>query len=201
LCATLQVAQKYLQKAQLLYTYAQRWRGFYAKFIDSGKLYPSVSMYDDLAYAAVWLYIGTGQQKYLSEAVAFYSKSVSSEGHVSSNPYQWNYENVIPALDLLLAQVTGEATYKANVAAFVNKWMNSQRDADATEVFYTHKGLAKASPDGTLQHTANAAFYTLLAAKTVLKGNFMLYACWARNQIGYMLGDAGRSYVTGEHLL
>ncbi|WIA15640.1 hypothetical protein OEZ85_002267 [Tetradesmus obliquus] len=196
---SLQVAQKYLAKAQLLYTYAQRWRGLYAKFIDSGKLYPSVSMHDDLAYAAVWLYIGTGQQKYLSEAIAFYGKSVASEGHVSSNPYQWNYENVIPALDLLLAQVTGEATYKANVAVFVNKWMNSQqqRDAGSSEVFYTRKGLAKASPDGTLQHTANAAFYTLLAAKTVLKGNYMLYACWARNQIGYMLGDAGRSYVTG----
>lgn len=44
----------------MLYTYAQKWRGLYAKYIESGKLYPSVSMYDDLAYAAVWIYMATG---------------------------------------------------------------------------------------------------------------------------------------------
>jgi len=68
-----------------------------------------------------------------------------------------------------------------------------------TDIYYTPKYLAKAYPGGTLQHTANAAFLVLLAAKdTAILGNrFMLHACWARNQIGYMLGDAGRSYVTG----
>lgn len=136
-----------------------------------------------------------GQERYLNDAVAFYSKSVASESHVSPNPYQFNYENVVPALDLLLAQATGEASYKANVAAFVAKWMDT--GSKSGDVYYTTKGLAKASPSGTLQHTANAAFYTLVAAKTVLQGHYMLYACWARNQIGYMLGDAGRSYVTG----
>lgn len=80
----------------------------------------------------------------------------------------------------------------------MREWLTHSTAADSP-VFYTNKGLAKAHPDGTLQHTANAAFYVLLAAKKGIVGNnYMLHACWARNQMGYMLGDAGRSYVTGE---
>lgn len=75
--------------------------------------------------------------------------------------------------------------------------MSHSSSADAP-IFYTKKGLAKAHPEGTLQHTANAAFYVMIAAKQGIVGNnYMLHACWAHNQIGYMLGDSGRSYVTG----
>lgn len=64
---------------------------------------------------------------------------------------------------------------------------------------YTQKGLAKAQPGGTLQHTAAAAFLVMAAADSGAwpAKNFMQQACWVRNQIGYMLGDAGKSYVTG----
>ncbi len=102
-----------------------------------------------------------------------------------------------PPTSLLLPslQATGEAFYRKNVEDFVREWMNTK--SKTGDIFYTKKNLAKAYPYGTLQHTANAAFYTMVAAKTVINKRFMLYACWARNQIGYMLGDAGRSYVTG----
>jgi hypothetical protein len=79
---------------------------------------------------------------------------------------------------------------------YVKVWMNSAKNNPY--VYYTPKYLAMAQPASLLQHTANAAFYTLLASKRVLdSSNSMLYNCWARNQIGYMLGDSGHSYVTG----
>lgn len=192
---SLQVADVYLQKALTLYQLAQRWRGYYAKYVESGKIYPSVSMYDDLAYAAIWIYIATGDENYLNDAMVWYEQHLSSEGHVNPNPYMFNYENVVPALDLLLYQATKDSMYKKNVQDFVREWMNTK--SKTGDVIYTTKNLAKAQPAGNLQHTANAAFYTMVAAKHVLDSKFMLYACWARNQVGYMLGDAGRSYVTG----
>jgi hypothetical protein len=194
---SMEVADMYLGEAMALYQLALQWpKGYYARFVESGKRYPSVSMYDDLAYAAAWLYMATGQQSYLDSAVKFYRQHTSAESHVSTNPYMFNYENVVPALDLLLYKATGDQAYKHNVQGFVKEWMNTR--SASGDVFYTPRGLAKAEPDGLLQHTANAAFYTLLAAKDVLdQKKFMLYACWARGQIGYMVGDAGRSYVTG----
>jgi hypothetical protein len=194
---SMEVADMYLTEAVSIYKLALQWpKGYYAKFVESGKRYPSVSLYDDLAYAAAWLYMATGQQSYLDSAVRFYSQHTSAETHVSTNPYMLNYENVVPALDLLLYKATGEQAYKQNVQVFVKEWMNTR--SSTGDVYYTPRGLAKAEPDGLLQHTANAAFYTLLAAKYVLDPKkFMLYACWARSQIGYMVGDAGRSYVTG----
>lgn len=191
-----QVAEMYLQKAITLYQLAQQWRGYYSKWIPTGQtMYPSVSMYDDLAYAAAWIYIATLDENYLNDAITFYDYSVQNEGHVNPNPFLFNYENVVPALDLLLAKLTGEKLYKDNVNAFVKAWMNTK--STTGDIYYTNKYLAKAYPYGTLQHTANAAFYVLVAAKSVLKTKFMLYGCWARSQIGYMLGDAGRSYFTG----
>jgi endoglucanase len=190
-----QVADVYLAKARSLYGLAQDWRGLYAKYVESGALYPSVSMYDDLAYAAVWLHAATGEAAYLEQAVAWYGRSTATEGHVSANPYRFDYENVAPALDLLLFRATSEPGYRAGVADFVRTWMDTR--GASGDVAYTAKSLAKATPGGTLQHTANAAFLVILAAKHVMGSRFMLYACWAHGQIGYMLGDAGRSYVTG----
>lgn len=52
--------------------------------------------------------------RYLSDAETYYDQSLS-ENHVSSNIYQFNYENVVPALDLMLYQLTGDGKYKTNV--------------------------------------------------------------------------------------
>ena len=44
-------------------------------------------------------------------------------------------------------------------------------------------------------NSANQAFMALLAAETGLHPTE--YRNWAKSQIGYILGDAGRSYVVG----
>lgn len=89
-------------------------------------------------------------------------------------------------------QATGDTAYKASVQEFVNNWLTSTStpaDEEAVGIFYTPKGLAKAQPGGTLQHTANAAFLVMAAADSGAwrSNQFMRQACWVRNQIGYML--------------
>ena len=188
---SMQVAEMYLTRALVLYNLAQKYPGYYMKWVQTGQTtYPSSSMFDDLAYAACWIYIATQDPTYLDQAVAFYQQSYNTESHgYFPNTYMFNYENVMPALDVMLAKLTKEQYYKSNVEAFVKGWMNTK--SKSGEIYYTQKFLAKAA-GGTLQHTANAAFLVLLAARDVLDSRFMLYACWARNQIGYMLGEIGR---------
>ncbi len=142
--ASSQVANLYLQKSVTLYAMAQATPGLYQQWIPSGASYPSVSYYDDMAYAAMWLYVATKDPTYLNDAVSFYTQSVSTEGHVSPNPYMWNYENVIPAVDLMLAKYAGSKTNKARVQDFVNVWMNSKKSN--IYVYYTPKYLAQAMP-------------------------------------------------------
>ena len=59
----------------------------------------------------------------------------------------FNYENVVPAVDMLLATLTGATVNKARVQAFAVTWLKGNK----VNVVYTPKSLALASPGGTLQ--------------------------------------------------
>ncbi|GBF97993.1 six-hairpin glycosidase [Raphidocelis subcapitata] len=194
--------EKYMGARPATYLSAARPGGDAVAMISAALASAAVAIQEEsLQVADVYLQkaISLYTLNYLNDALVLYDQTVSSEGHVNPNPYMFNYENVVPALDLLLAKALKgtpeQKFFKDNVANFVKTWMNTK--STTGDIYYTKKYLAKAYPYGTLQHTANAAFYVLSAAKDVLESKFMLYACWSRNQIGYMLGDAGRSYVTG----
>lgn len=51
------------------------------------------------------LYEASGDAGYLKDAEAFYDRSRSSERFTNPNPDRFSYENVIPALHLLLYKV------------------------------------------------------------------------------------------------
>lgn len=62
-------------------------------------------------------------------------------------------------------------------------------------VQYTPKGLAWRNQWGVNRYAANMAFLALIAADHGIKPT--VYRPWAQQQIHYMLGDSGRSYVVG----
>jgi hypothetical protein len=188
-----QSAVLYLARAELLYKMATKNRGLYNKFIPTSTTYPSATYFDDLAWAAAWLYRATQEDQYLADAETFWATSMQTEKHINPNSYIWNYENQLPGVMLMLEEFTGKEIYTQYTDEFVNSWMKGEDGL----IFYTPKGLAKAEPAGTLQHTANAAFFTMLYASRRPSNRFMALNCWARTQIGYMLGDGGRSFVAG----
>ena len=50
-----QSADIYLSKSIALYRLAARWpKQAYNRFVETSSIYPSASIYDDLAYAAAW---------------------------------------------------------------------------------------------------------------------------------------------------
>lgn len=85
---------------------------------------------------------------------------------------------------------------KARVTKFVRAWTEGVSDI----VKFTPKGLAYSGPWGSLRHVGNAMF--LLKAWAVGSPNAdpaikQQIDCTVRKQLGYILGDTGRSFVVG----
>ena len=74
------------------------------------------------------LYEATGDGGYLTDAEAFYDTSRSSERFMNPNPDHFSYENVIPALHLLL--------YKVRVccATIVGRWQEREQAGEGQKV-------------------------------------------------------------------
>lgn len=184
----------YLARAVRLYEYAVKFQGYYAKWVPSGALYNSTSYYDDLAWAAVWLYAATNNAKYLDDAVNWHASFLEKESNPAQDDYVFNWNNVIWGVDLLLADFTKQKLYKQRCDVFAEAWKKGL----PKHIVYTQKKLARAGgEETTLAETANAAMWMALYARRQQSNQFMVNLCWVRSQVAYVLGDSGRSYLTG----
>ncbi|CAG2205325.1 E3.2.1.4 [Mytilus edulis] len=92
-----------------------------------------------------------------------------------------------------LLRITKKDVYKQDIETTFTNWLPGATGPNA--VPYTPKGLAFRTKWGSLRHAANNAFMALLAAEAGIHPT--KYRNWAKSQIGYILGDTGRSYVVG----
>ncbi|KAH0954891.1 hypothetical protein HN011_010820 [Eciton burchellii] len=176
---------KCLQHAKDLYRFADTYRGFYHKAIPGGQeYYESADYGDELAWAAAWLYNATAESKYLHDAVQHYQHF-----HLDERPNTFFYNKKTAGVQMLLAQLTGQSGYQNAVRAFC--------DFSVRQQTRTPKGLLYIDKSGTLSHAANVAFICLEAADSPEIGDSREYRRFAKEQIDYMLGGAGRSYVVG----
>jgi len=86
-----------------------------------------------------------------------------------------------------MAKIDGGSKYVNAAKAFCDWVVNS--------VPRSPKGLAFISEWGALRHTSNVVFICLQAASAGINSD--VYNEFAKEQIDYMLGDGGRSYVVG----
>jgi hypothetical protein len=104
-------------------------------------------------------------------------------------------DNIFSATSVLMSTIApGTAPYLTDAQSFVQAWV-----AGNNGVVYTPDGLANDGVLwGTLRESANAAFLLLVAAKyDTDAARSAATVTWSTGQIGYMLGDAGRSFVIG----
>merc|ERR1711976_1141498 len=92
-----------------------------------------------------------------------------------------------PATYMLFTELFNSDVHRQRADKFMNYWFHT--------VHKTPKGLAWADQWGPLRYAANAAFMALVAADLGIQVDASRN--FARTQIHYMLGDAGRSYVVG----
>lgn len=143
--------------------------------------YNSTSYKDDLAWAAVWLYEATGEQKYLQEAKKF----VDPNG---TDNWTMCWDNMKTPVNLRLYEYTKEEVYLKAVKANIDYWINS--------VPTTKGGLKYLNEWGALRYASAEAMIAMHYYQ--ITGNEQAKTL-ATSQINYILGDNpnSMSYLIG----
>lgn len=169
-----------LRHGEELYNFANQYRGKYSDSLpEAGNFYGSSSYGDELTWSAAWLYRATGNGNYLTDARNHY-KEMNNGGD-----FGWNDKS--GGVRILMAKVTNETEFLQS-----SQWFCDYMVFDAKR---TPKGLLFLSEWGANRIASNMAFACMQAAD--LGVNKDAYYAFARQQINYMLGDTGRSYVVG----
>lgn len=138
---------------------------------------------DEFLWSAAWLFRATGKPFYRLE----YSKWWTEFG-LSWRPPHASWDLKLAQAQVLLARIDGSPQY-VNAARVFCDWAAS----DSTK---TPLGLFYAGEWGTNRYAANVAYVCLQAARIGV-GDAEIHREFSESQIGYMLGDTGRSFVVG----
>jgi hypothetical protein len=119
---------------------------------------------DELVWAALWLYKATGTQSYLTYAVIGYSAyGFSNYADVLS------WDSKISGTKVLLAQITGQASYVTDVQNICNYYINQVPKSPLGEPFFSYWG--------NLRYTATAGFTCLMVShflQVILYSSFFI---------------------------
>ncbi len=190
-------ADRLQEHAQQLYDFAAKHRGKYHECIkDAGKFYKSFSGFqDELAWAAVWLHLATGNPDYLARA--------EREAAEAKADWVWthSWDDKIYGTALLLARLTGKEVYRKQTERWLDHWTTGYQ---GKKLKTTPGGLAYLDRWGVLRYAANASFLAFLYSDHLKKQNLdparaATYHGFALRQMRYILGDnpLKRSFVVG----
>ncbi|KAI8815465.1 family 9 glycoside hydrolase [Cladochytrium replicatum] len=220
-------ATKCLDMAKTLYNFANNYRGSYASYDDQGfknmkKWYPSKRFTDELALASIWLHIASQPNptpknilgttsEYLPIAIANYA--------VLNDFGEASWDETGAEVAALLYIVTGTYKYMQDLR---DNLFDAYLDvtpavASLKKVPRTPRGLAYYELWGSLSYSANVAMIgfsvaeaidrqipTIPAANQTAATRAGISKDYAREirrfgiqQINYILGDCGRSWVVG----
>ncbi|XP_060066785.1 endoglucanase E-4-like [Ylistrum balloti] len=171
-----------LRHAKEIYTFGLEYNSTYTKSLpqSAAQFYGSSDYDDELCWGGAWLYLATGEEKYLND---------SRKYHRPGTSWGQSWGNKELGCKVLLHNVTGDDKYAADIIGTFADWM------PGGTVPYFSSGQAFRDKWGSLRHTANMAFVALVAAEHGLHSTE--YRAWAKSQIHIALGDTGRSFVVG----
>ena len=107
-----------------------------------------------MVWGAAWLYKATGEAAYLNKAKQYYNQfGLSSQTGV----FSWDDKNV--GVHALMAEITGESTYKSPLKSFCDHAVNGQQRSPKGMLFYYQWG--------SLRYASNAAFVCLQVIKRI----------------------------------
>lgn len=194
------LAQNYLDHALNCFRIADETRG-HGNTPASDSMYKSSHFYDELFLAANWLYMATGDQKYLDLCENDYIPNLDRESQSTELKYTWGYcwDDTMQGGMLLYAMNTGDETWKNQVYKHLEYWTTGY---GGKKVDYTPDGLAWLMNWGSLRHATTTAFLAYVAADNLFADDTILYKKYndfADTQMNYALGDNGldMSYILG----
>ncbi len=193
-------SSKLLNHAKELYEFADKYRGKYSDCItDANDFYKSWSGYnDELVWGATWLYLATGEQKYLDKAEQYYD-NLNLEKDSKFRSYKWthSWDDKSYGSYVLLARITGKDKYIQDVERWLDYWTDGYK---GERIVYTPGGLAALDEWGSLRYAANTAFLSLIYGDWIPDlAKKEKYSTFAERQINYILGSnpQQRSYIVG----
>lgn len=162
--------------------------------------YKPSSFYDDLFFAANWLYKATGEKSYLDKATS-YVPNLDKEQQSEEMKFTWGHcwDDTTQGAMLLYAQNTGEEQWAAQVKKHLEYWTTGY---GGKEIQKTPDGLSWLFQWGSLRHATTTAFLASLASDTIFKDDAALcdkYNEFAKFTMDYCFGQnaAKMSYVLG----
>ncbi|TYK65145.1 glycoside hydrolase family 9 protein [Colwellia echini] len=185
---------KLLAHSRQLYTFAKTYLGKYSDCItDATAFYNSWSGYhDELVWSAIWLHKATGEASYLDAAKADYA-DLSVENQTTIKSYKWTHawDDKAYGSYVLLAQLTGDPTYRADAERWLDFWSTGY---NGERVSYTAGGLAQLSSWGATRYAANTSFIALLYSDYLNQADptnsrVQAYKDFAIGQMEYIMGD------------
>lgn len=157
---------------------------------------------DELFYAANWLYMATGDQKYLDKCESDYIPLFPKESQSTDKKFTWGFcwDDTTQGAALLYAINTGKQEWIDHVSHHLDFWMGGYNGKSIGQV--TPDGMPILNQWGSLRYAENAAWLAKVAADTIFKDNEQLsekYNTWAKTMMDYAFGDndLGMSYVVG----
>ncbi|MDC7222610.1 MAG: glycoside hydrolase family 9 protein [Spirochaetales bacterium] len=153
--------------------------------------------YDELAWAAVWLYIATGDETYMDDAETWSESWGSEDQSGDTIAYSWGHcwDDVHYGAQLLMARETSDETLQAEM----KESMENHLDYWLNDITYTPLGLAWLSTWGSLRYATTTAFLALIYSDWDGADQDLVddYQEFAKSQVDYALGDGGQSYLIG----
>lgn len=189
-------AEKCISHAKNLFSMADKAKSDTGYTAASG-FYSSGGFYDDLSWAAVWLYLATNDSTYLDKAES-YVPNWGKEQQTDIIAYKWGqcWDDVHYGAELLLAKLTNKQLYKDSIEMNLDFWTTG---VNGMRVSYTPKGLAWLFQWGSLRHATTQAFLAGVYAEWegCTPSKVSVYKDFLKSQIDYALGSTGRSFVVG----
>lgn len=180
-----------LAHAETLYDFAEQTKSDDGYTAAQGFYSSNSGFYDELSWAAVWLYLATEEEEYLEQAKEYYGQAVQD--------YVWAqcWDDVHYGAALLLARITGEDTYRDAIETHLDYWTTGT--ADGERITYTPQGLAWLDTWGSLRYATTTAFLASVYSEweECPADKSQIYWDFAVAQADYALGSTGRSYQVG----
>lgn len=162
--------------------------------------YKPSSFYDDLFFAANWLYKATGEKEFLAKADS-YVEHLDKEQQSEEMKFTWGHcwDDTTQGAMLLYAQNTGDKQWAGQVKKHLEYWTTGYGGKTINK---TPDGLSWLFQWGSLRHATTTAFLASLACDTIFKDDSDLctkYNDFAKFTMDYCFGDndLGMSYVLG----
>jgi endoglucanase len=186
-----------LKHAEELFTFADTTRSDDGYKEAEGYYSSHSGFYDELTWASAWLCLATGDDAYIEKAES-YRPNWETERGTDIIKYSWAHcwDNKSFGAFLLLARITGDSFYKQCIESNLDWWTTGH---NGTKVQYTPKGLAWLDGWGSLRYATTQAFLASVYADWdgCDPSKASKYQEFAKSQVDYALGSAGRSFVVG----